>query len=157
MTVMNVIFALSGSTLLTYLATVLLRRKIDAADIANATLAGGVAIGSTCDQVSLPVAFAIGAVAGFASTFGFAIIQSKLQKVLRLVDTCGVSNLHGIPGLLGGLAALLVVSGIDVGAQAIGIGFTIVVAIVAGLVSGKLLSLTGHRAQPYEDAEEFGG
>jgi ammonium transporter Rh len=156
-TVMNVVFALCGSTLLTYFATVLLRKKIDAADIANATLAGGVAIGSTCDKVSLPVAFAIGAVAGFASTFGFAVIQEKLQKGLRLVDTCGVSNLHGIPGLLGGLAALVFVGGIDKGAQGLGIVITIVVALITGFVAGKVLSLTGHRERVYDDAEEFGG
>jgi len=156
-TVMNVVFALCGSTLLTYFATMLLRRGIDAADIANATLAGGVAIGSTCDKVSLPAAFLIGAVAGFVSTFGFAVIQEKLQKALRLVDTCGVSNLHGIPGLLGGLAALVFVGGIDKGAQGLGIAITVVIAIVTGLVAGRVLALTGHRNQPYEDSEEFPG
>lgn len=154
-TVMNVVFALCGSTLLTYFATMILRRGINAADIANATLAGGVAIGSTCDKVSLPVAFAIGAVAGFASTFGFAIIQEKLQKGMRLVDTCGVSNLHGIPGLLGGLAALVFVGGIDKGAQGLGIGITVAVALVTGLLAGKILAMTGHRNKPYEDSEEF--
>ena len=156
-TVMNVVFALCGSTLLTYLATVLLRREIDAADIANATLAGGVAIGSTCDQVSLPVAFLIGAVAGFISTFGFAVVQDKLQKGLRLVDTCGVSNLHGIPGVFGGLAAMVFVGGIDYAAQGLGIAVTVVVAVVAGLIAGRVLAMTGHREQPYEDSEEFSG
>ncbi|MCK9997035.1 MAG: ammonium transporter [Candidatus Krumholzibacteria bacterium] len=156
-TVMNVVFALCGSTLLTYLATVLLRREIDAADIANATLAGGVAIGSTCDQVSLPVAFLIGAIAGFISTFGFAVIQDKLQKGLRLVDTCGVSNLHGIPGVFGGLAAMIFVGGIDYAAQGLGIAVTVVVAVVAGLIAGRVMAMTGHREQPYDDSEEFSG
>ena len=156
-TVLNVVFALCGSTLLTYLATTLLRRGIDAADIANATLAGGVAIGSTCDRVSLPVAFAIGAVAGFASTFGFAVVQEKLQKGLRLVDTCGVSNLHGIPGLLGGLAALIFVGGIDKGAQGLGIGLTVIIALATGLLAGKILAFTGHRKRSYDDSEEFPG
>lgn len=154
-TVVNVVFALCGSTLLTYVATILLRRGIAAADIANATLAGGVAIGSTCDKVSLPVAFLIGAVAGFASTFGFAKIQSGLQKKLRLVDTCGVSNLHGIPGLLGGLMALVFVAGIDRKAQGVGILITVVVALAAGSLVGRVLSLTGRRERAYEDAEEF--
>ncbi len=156
-TVMNVVAALCGSTILTYFGTLLLRREIDAADIANATLAGGVAIGSTCDKVSLPVALAIGAVAGFVSTFGFAVLQGKMEKLHRIVDTCGVSNLHGIPGLLGGFAALIVVSGIDKGAQLLGIGITVAIAVVAGLASGKLLSLTGHRSDSYEDSEEFAG
>ena len=51
-TAVNVILALCGSTLATYFASVKLRGKISAADIANATLAGGVAIGSTCDLAS---------------------------------------------------------------------------------------------------------
>lgn len=154
-TVVNVVIALCGSTLLTYVATILLRRKICAADIANATLAGGVAIGSSCDHVSLTVAFIIGSVAGFASTFGFAVIQAKLQGALKMVDTCGVTNLHGIPGLIGGLAALLVVAGIDPAQQLIGIGVTIGIALVTGFVAGKVLVLLGRRENPYKDSEEF--
>ncbi len=154
-TVLNVVIALCGSTLATYVATMVLRRKICAADIANATLAGGVAIGSTCDQVSLNTAMIIGAAAGAASTFGFAVIQARLQKGLKLVDTCGVSNLHGIPGVLGGLAAIVAVKGIDAAAQLTGIGVSIVVAMIAGLVVGRVLTLFGHRERPYEDAEEF--
>jgi len=154
-TVLNVVIALCGSTLATYVATMVLRRKICAADIANATLAGGVAIGSTCDQVSLNTAMIIGGVAGAASTFGFAVIQERLQKGLKLVDTCGVSNLHGIPGVLGGLAAIVAVKGIDAVAQLTGIGVSIVVALIGGLVVGRVLTLFGHRENPYEDAEEF--
>jgi ammonium transporter Rh len=154
-TVMNVIIALCGSTIAAYIATVTLRKHIDAADIANATLAGGVAIGSTCDIASMPVAMGIGVLAGFASTFGFAVIQSRLQKGAKLVDTCGVSNLHGIPGLLGGLAAVFVVSGINAGAQLIGIGITVGIALISGLVVGKILSFTGRKSRPYEDVEEF--
>lgn len=116
-TAMNVVMALCGSTLLTYFATVTLRRGICAADIANATLAGGVAIGSTCASVSLVAAFAIGAVAG--------------------------------------LAALIFVGGIDRGAQWLGIGITVVVATVSGLLAGRIMAGTGHREQPYEDATEF--
>jgi hypothetical protein len=47
-TAINVVLALYGATLTTYLASVLLRGgKINIGDIANASLAGGVAIGST--------------------------------------------------------------------------------------------------------------
>ena len=73
------------------------------------------------------------------------------------VDTGGVSNLHGIPGLLGGLAALVFVSGIDRGAQWLGIGITVGVAAVTGLVAGRVLALTGHRERLYDDSEEFLG
>ncbi len=154
-TVINVVMALTGSTLLTYFATLVLRREIDPADIANATLAGGVAIGSTCDRVDMGTAMAIGAVAGFVSTFGFAILQDRMQKFHKMVDTCGVSNLHGIPGLLGGFAALVLVSSIDQKAQLLGIGITIAIALVTGLIAGRVLALTGIRKTPYEDSEEF--
>lgn len=103
MTVVNVILALSGSTIATYFVTVKLRGKISAADIANAALAGGVAIGSTCDRVPPAYAFVIGILAGLLSTIGFAAIQERLQKFIKKIDTCGVLNLHGLPGLFGGL------------------------------------------------------
>jgi len=36
-----------------------------------------------------------------------------------------------------------------------GILSTVVLAVVSGLVVGKLISLLGRREQPYEDAEEL--
>ena len=74
-TIVNVILALCASTLATYFASLALRKKVSVADIANATLAGGVAIGSTCDKTNASGAFVIGALAGILSTFGFAVIQ----------------------------------------------------------------------------------
>jgi ammonium transporter Rh len=156
-TAVSVILALCGSTLATYFASVKLRGKIAAADIANAALAGGVAIGSTCDQAVPGTAFAIGVMAGIVSTFGFAIIQSRLTDAIRKVDTCGVLYLHGLPGLLGGLVALFVVSGINIGAQLTGIVVTVVLAGAGGLISGKVISVLGRRTVPYMDAEEFEG
>jgi ammonium transporter Rh len=154
-TIVNVILALCGSTLTTYFATVGFRKKVSPADIANATLAGGVAIGSTCNLTTPGIAFVIGILAGALSTFGFAIIQGKLQNLIKKVDTCGVLYLHGLPGLLGGLAALFVVSGIDAGNQLKGIAITILIGLLAGMITGKIISLTGSRHIPYEDEEEL--
>jgi len=156
-TAVNVILALCGSTIATYFASVRLRGKISAADIANATLAGGVAIGSTCDLAVPGTAFAIGILAGVVSTFGFAIIQSRLTDMTKKVDTCGVLYLHGLPGLLGGIAALFVVSGINYGAQLTGILVTVVLAAGSGLISGKVIAVLGRRAAAYLDNEEFDG
>jgi ammonium transporter Rh len=153
-TAINVILALSGSTLATYFVSVALRRKICIADIANAALAGGVAIGSTCDKASPTVAFVIGVLAGAVSVFGFAVIQEKLQAKIKGIDTCGVMYLHGLPGLLGGFSAMFVCKGIYL-VQLKAIGISIAVAVVAGLIAGKLLSVTGRRSQPYIDAEEI--
>ncbi len=154
-TVVNVFIALSGSTIATYIASVSIRGKINAADIANAALAGGVAIGATCDHATHFEAMIIGGIAGVISTVGFAIFQSKQEKFHRIIDTCGVSNLHGIPGIFGGLAAIVVVDGIDVSAQLKGILITIILAIVAGLLSGKIVSLFGKNEDIYNDDAEF--
>lgn len=155
MTIVNVIIALCGSTLATYFASLKLRGKVVIADIANAALAGGVAIGSTCDKVSPGIAFAIGILAGALSTFGFAFIQGRFQNAIRKIDTCGVLYLHGLPGLFGGLAAMIAVNGISMSSQLKGILITVLLAVISGLLAGRILSLTGRRKVPYVDSEEF--
>ncbi|MCD6292441.1 MAG: ammonium transporter [Deltaproteobacteria bacterium] len=154
-TAINVILALSGATLATYFASISLRGKISAADIANAALAGGVAIGSVCDVASFPEAFIVGILAGALSTFGFAVLQSKVEKLIKGIDTCGVMNLHGLPGLLGGLSAIFIVDGLNKGSQLSGIAITIVIAIVTGIVVGKLIAMMGRKKLPYDDVDEF--
>lgn len=155
MTVVNVFLALCGSTLVTYLLSVWIRGKISIADIANAALAGGVAIGATCDHANHMTALIIGLVAGAISTTGYAVLQEKQKKLLKAVDTCGVTNLHGLPGLFGGLIAIPVVSGLSAVAELTGIAVTIVLSLGLGLVTGKVISLFGHRQIAYSDAEEF--
>jgi ammonium transporter Rh len=154
-TVINVFFALCGSTLVTYIFTVMIRGKISIADIANAALAGGVAIGSTCDSAGHGAAILIGGIAGAISTMGFALLQDRQKKVLKAVDTCGVSNLHGLPGLFGGLAAIVVVPGIQGSSQLLGIVITIITAAILGLFTGKVISLFGRTSIAYSDAAEF--
>ncbi len=155
MVVLNVVMALCGATLSTYIATVLLRHKISVIDIANATLAGGVAIGSVCDRATNQTALIIGIVAGILSVVGFAVIQPKLEEVLQKKDTCGVMYLHGLPGLFGGLSAMFVVSGMNVMAQIIGIFVSLAISLIAGFVSGKILAISGRRIEPYIDEEEL--
>jgi len=154
-TVINVVLALSGSTIATYFMSVALRRKIAISDIANAALAGGVAIGSTCDHAVPGVAMLIGVLAGTLSVVGFAAISKWFQRAIKKVDTCGVMYLHGLPGIMGGLAALFVVHGLNPGVQLAGIGLMIAIALITGYVVGKILSLFGRRVEPYVDSEEF--
>jgi ammonium transporter Rh len=154
-TIVNVILALCASTLTTYLMSVSIRKKINIADIANAALAGGVAIGSTCMVASHTLAVFIGVMAGGLSTFGFAVIQARQQKLMKIIDTCGVTNLHGLPGLMGGLAALPIVKGLRMETQLWGIVITILIAFITGLVVGKVLPLFGRKMDAYEDADEF--
>ena len=131
------------------------RGKISVADIANAALAGGVAIGSTCDKVPVGTAFIIGALAGAISTFGFAALQERFQQAVRKVDTCGVLYLHGLPGLFGGLAAAVAIKGISTSTQLQGTLFTIISAVIFGLITGRILALFGRRKEAYTDSEEL--
>ncbi len=154
-TVVNVIFALCGSTLATYIFSISLRKKVSIADIANAALAGGVAIGSSCVVSSHTMAAIIGIMAGGVSTLGFAVIQSHQQKWMKIIDTCGVTNLHGIPGLMGGLAVLPIARGLNIGNQLLGMVITIVLALACGFIVGKILPILGRKIEAYDDAEEF--
>jgi ammonium transporter Rh len=156
-TVMNTILALCGATVITYFASSIFRKgKTSIADMANAALAGGVAIGATCNLVTSPVAFVIGLLAGLLSVIGFVFIQPKLQASLKIVDTCGVHNLHGMPGLLGGIIAVFVIPGI-VPAQITGIFFTVVLAFVTGTIAGLVTKATGKKqlSYVYKDEDEF--
>jgi ammonium transporter Rh len=155
LTVINTILALCGATLAAYIASSIFGKgKPAIADIANASLAGGVAIGAACNVVSPAAAFAIGALAGALCVFGYAFVQPRLQKACKLVDTCGVHNLHGMPGLLGGIAAIFFVPGIA-RAQIVGIAFTVILALSGGAVSGFILRSLGTKKTVYEDGEEF--
>lgn len=156
-TAVNTVLALAGATLATYLLSTLFRKGTTSiADMANAALAGGVAIGATCNLVSPAGAFGIGLLAGSLCVIGYVFIQPALEARLKLVDTCGVHNLHGMPGLVGGLIAAAVLPAVAT-AQLTGIAFTVVLALVCGLVGGLIIKATGERTVAYDDAEEFGG
>ena len=156
-TVVNTVLSLSGATLSTYLLSTLFRRgKTSIADMANAALAGGVAIGATCNVVAPGMAFGIGLLAGAICVLGYVFVQPALESRFKVVDTCGVHNLHGMPGLVGGLIVLWVVPG-AAQAQLIGIVITVVLALGCGLLAGALIKLTGTTRMAYSDREEFTG
>ncbi len=154
-TVINVVLALCGSTLATYFASSFFRKKVSVEDIANAALAGGVAIGSTCNHTTPTISFIIGLIAGLLSTFGFAVLKEKIQHLIKKTDTCGVLYLHGLPGLLGGLAALVVVKSVNPSAQIFGIIITVIISFISGLIVGKIVTILGRVAVPYDDKEEL--
>lgn len=78
--------------------------KLEMEIVLNATVAGGVAIGACVDMVaSAGLCILIGGFAGICSALGFAYLNKFLQRLIGLHDTCGVHNLHGIPGIIGGI------------------------------------------------------
>ena len=115
-----------ASTATTFVVSGLLgpERKFAPEDIQNAVLAGGVAVGATADMLLQPYgAVTAGTIAGVLSCLGYKVghgvvsvgnnvgvqvMGGWLFDKLRIHDTCGVNNLHGMPGLLGGLLSVLV-------------------------------------------------
>ena len=88
---------------------VLHKGKMNVEQILNATLAGGVMMGSNADMLVSPfISLIIGFSAGIISTLGFHIFEGVIFKYLKLHDTCGVAYLHFVPGFLGGIIGCLV-------------------------------------------------
>ena len=76
--------------------------------VQNATLAGGVAIGTVADMPIQPFgALLVGSLAGIVSTLGFEYVQPLMKRAF-MHDTCGVNNLFGFPGLIAGLTGGIV-------------------------------------------------
>ena len=109
--VINTGLALTGSCVMAFVMSSLLRREkgtFSMVDIQNATLAGGVAVGSSSDLVIEPWgALLIGCCAGALSVAGYVYASPYLERRLRIHDTCGVHNLHGMPGILGAIAGMI--------------------------------------------------
>lgn len=79
--VINTVFALCSSGITAMAGSILLRGKFSMEDIQNATLAGGVAVGSSSDLVVGPWAsILIGMIAGLVSVVGFARLKAHLWE-----------------------------------------------------------------------------
>lgn len=131
--------------------------------VLNASLAGGVAVGSSADIIINPFgAMIAGFITGTISAFGFAYLSAFVKKHLKLHDTCGVLNLHGIPGVIGALLSAIMASRTDVnfgsnlatnyplqalrtpaeqaGYQLAGLGLCLGIAIGGGIFTGFITS-----------------
>jgi len=147
----NTVLALLGSTVVAFITSALLSgNMLRPVDIQNATLAGGVSIGSVANLNISPFgALLIGCMAGKLSTFGFARVQDILAEK-GLHDSCGIHNLHGMPSLLGGLASVLVpliVKPGDAGelglpkSQLLGVVCTVGFAVASGALTGTVMKI----------------
>ncbi|XP_017784382.1 PREDICTED: ammonium transporter Rh type A isoform X2 [Nicrophorus vespilloides] len=82
--------------------------KFDMVHIQNSTLAGGVSIGTMANLMVQPFgALIIGSMAGVLSVIGYCFITPWVDNKLKVKDTCGVHNLHGMPALLAGAGGAL--------------------------------------------------
>ena len=105
--VLNTVLSLTASLLITLLRQGFSshENKMDMVHIQNATLAGGVAVGAVADLMIRPFgALIIGSIGGPISTLGYVYLTPFLKDKIGLHDTCGIHNLHGMPGVVGGIA-----------------------------------------------------
>ncbi len=111
-TVINTVISLTASCVWVFiLSTVLHEKLFRMEDLLNATLAGGVIIGATADICTSPwLAMLIGSIGGIIAILGYKYFTPWLYKMFDYHDTCGVTNLHGLSGLLGAIICCIVVT-----------------------------------------------
>jgi len=74
-------------------------------------LAGGVAVGSVCNMLIGPHgALLIGIISGTVSVLGYRYLSPIIASKLRIHDTCGVHNLHGMPALISAIFSAIYAS-----------------------------------------------
>uniref|UniRef100_A0A4W4G019 Ammonium transporter AmtB-like domain-containing protein n=1 Tax=Electrophorus electricus TaxID=8005 RepID=A0A4W4G019_ELEEL len=150
-TALNTYYSLAACTLSTYAFSALLNHegKLDMVHIQNAALAGGVALGTAAEMMITPFgSMIVGFLAGAISVLGYRFITPFLESKLKIQDTCGVHNLHGMPGIL----ELFTVSlfpkitsdfpaSAQAGMQAISLVVTLGIALIGGIIVGFILKL----------------
>lgn len=111
------------------------------------------------------------------SVLGYTNLQPFLERRLGLLDTCGILNLHGMPGLIGGFAVMIVSLTMDFnvftasidpsialestgrgsvrqfGYQIAFVGITLAVSMVTGTITGLLMNLTAPVSSAFQDSE----
>nr|AJO26542.1 Rh-like protein [Erpobdella obscura] len=108
--VVNTYLALTASAVVAVAvsAAVQKNRRFTMIHIQNATLAGGVALGSMADMVVYPFAVLLaGALAGCISVLGYQFFTPCCDQKLKIHDTRGVHNLHGLPGIISAIGAII--------------------------------------------------
>ncbi|KAF6109818.1 hypothetical protein HJG60_011012 [Phyllostomus discolor] len=89
-------------------ATRTLDKEVLHTHIHNAVLAGGVAMSIPGHQIPEPwIAMVLGLTAGLISIGGAKCLPVCFDHLLGIHDTCGVHYTFGLPGLLGGIAYIV--------------------------------------------------
>jgi len=148
----NSLMAMAGGTL----AALFVGRN-DPGFVHNGPLAGLVAVCAGSDLMHPIGALATGTIAGAV----FVVLFTFTQNRLKIDDVLGVWPLHGVCGVWGGIAAGIFGStamgglgGVSMGAQLIGTGLAVAIAIGGALIIyGTLRQLVGIRLNPEEEFE----
>jgi ammonium transporter Rh len=171
-TIINTYLSIACSCVASIIVSRIVHGKLEMEIILNASIAGGVGIGASADIIVKPFgAMIVGFVCGTVSAFGYAYLSKFLQRTIILHDTCGVHNLHGMPGVIGGLTSAIIASraennfgdnyeamftkeGIDHhgagGYQLAALALTLGISIAGGLFTGFITSRSWFLPPPVE-------
>ncbi|NXM18117.1 RHBG protein, partial [Ploceus nigricollis] len=108
--VLNTYFSLLASTMSTFILSPVLYEESTPrmVQIQDATLAGMAVMGMAGEMLVTPFGALIsGLLVGLISSLGFRFLTPVLRSRLKIQDTCGVHNTHGLPGVLGALLGTL--------------------------------------------------
>lgn len=178
--VVNTVFSMTGSTLAAFVTSTFCHGKFAMVDVQNGILAGGVAVGAIANlDVGIWAAVLTGFVAGAVCVLGYTYLTPALTKHLGLHDTCGVHNLHGMSGVIGGLASVIAAAtiGNEVDGEHIGTVFpargngrssekqathqlamlviTLCIAIFGGVLTGFFMRYLPAPPTVYNDSHEW--
>ncbi|KAK2834380.1 hypothetical protein Q7C36_015081 [Tachysurus vachellii] len=106
----NTYLSLAATVLTTFAISSLFQKhgKLDMVHIQNSTLAGGVAVGTAAEFMLMPYgSLIVGFFCGVISTLGYIYISPYLEKRFKIQDTCGIHNLHAMPGVIGGIVGAI--------------------------------------------------
>lgn len=161
--VVNTHFSLAASALCTFGISPLINNNLfSVEEVLNASLAGGVIIGSSANWIFNPIfSILLGCIGGVISSLGFRFLSRALHT-RGVYDAVGVINLHLVPGLLGGLFSAVICAiwyedpvrsasaqgWIQVG----GVGVTLGIALGSGVLAGLLLRRLPSPLSKFEDS-----
>ncbi|XP_020838795.1 RH-like protein isoform X2 [Phascolarctos cinereus] len=144
--------------------------KISMIHVHRATLAGGVAVGVATNLIHSPwIAMVLGLLAGMISIVGAKCLPGCFNRIIGLHDTCEVHSTFGLPGLLGGLAYILLMIeqaswtklstvGFQILYSAGSLSLSVAMGLAGGILTGLILSLNLWKAPPeakYFDDQAF--
>ncbi|NXR52398.1 RHBG protein, partial [Hippolais icterina] len=108
--VLNTYCSLAASTVATFILSPVVYEESTPrmVQIQDAALAGMAVMGMAGEMLVTPFgALITGFLVGLISPLGFRFFTPVLHSRLKIQDTCGVHNIHGLPGILGALLGTL--------------------------------------------------
>jgi len=152
----NTFLSILSSVIITFATTrIVSGGKLDVMHMQNSVLAGGVAMGVAAHLYITPAgAMGAGAVVAIISVCGYHFLTPFLFKTIGLHDTCGINNLHGMPGIFGALIGIVATTtSVDQvnplphgkfqpAIQLAALGITLGISVVGGAITGAFMKFT---------------